>query len=115
MEAKTKSINLEGLAMNSIRFVFEDRLAEAYDFVLADDLYLFFKFGSPNSRCEIAIAYDEYMDGGDWYVNEGHLDRNDLKLVNDIVWEYLYTDETWQRLCCGIDKLIAEFNGKEGE
>jgi hypothetical protein len=98
---------------NDVRITLDDRCAEAHDFVLADDLYLFFKFGSPNSRCEIGIAYDQFVGGGDWYVNDGHLGGCDRKLIDEIVFEKLPVVPEFARFNVAVDTAIRKFNGME--
>lgn len=83
----------------------------AYDFALADDLYLFFKFESPKSDCEIGIAYDAIVDGGEWYVNDGMLDGADYEIVYDIVWNRLPAAPEFDTFAFQIDLAIRRFNG----
>ena len=94
---------------SNIRITMDDRCAEAYDFALADDLYLFFKFGSPNSRCEIGIAYDVFVDSGDWYVSEGHLDERDFRLIDYII-DKLHEEEEWFDFLAAVDAAVRRFN-----
>lgn len=97
---------------SNIRITLEDKCAEAYDFELAGDLYLFFKFGSPNSRCEIGIAYDEFVDGGDWYVNDGHLgDSSDV--IDDIIFDKLPMTPEFSAFNVAVDAAMRKFNGLE--
>ena len=98
---------------SNIRITLDDRCADAYDFVLADDLYLFFKFGSPNSRCEIGIAYDQFVSGGDWYVNDGHLSGYDHKLIDEIVFEKLPLVPELHDFNVAVDAAMRKFNGLE--
>jgi len=85
----------------------------AHGFVLANDLYLFFKFESPKSDCEIGIAYDEYVDGGDWYVNDGELGRSDREIINDIIYDKLPMEKEWMDFCVAVDAAARRFNGEE--
>lgn len=100
---------------NSIRFESDegDYKTTAYDFTLADDLYLFFKFESPKSNCEIGIAYDEYVDGGDWYVQDGTLGGCDHEIVNDIIWSRLPRTEEFDRVDAAVQRAIRAFNEQE--
>lgn len=82
----------------------------AYDFKLASDLYLLFKFESPNSDCEIAIAYDEYVDGGDWYVNDGELDEDDDEIVNDVVFSKLPMTLEFTEFETAVNAAVSKFN-----
>lgn len=83
----------------------------AYDFVLAEDLYLFFRFKSPKSDCEIGIAYDMFVDGGDWYVNEGELGWQDYQIVDDIIWNRLMRTPEFEAFAFQVDIAIRRFNG----
>lgn len=85
----------------------------AFRFVIEDDLYLFFKFVSPKSNCEIAIAYDVYMDSGEWYVNDGELDDCDWEIVNDILFTRLPMNQKFSQFMSIVDAAVREFNGKE--
>ena len=85
----------------------------AYGFTLADDLYLFFRFESPKSDCEIAIAYDEYVDCGDWYVNDGELGGQDYEIVTDLVFNRLPTADEFKRFEDTVYAAVREFNGLE--
>ncbi len=97
---------------NNIEFRTEEGeyRTRAWDFVIADDLYIFFQFGSPKSRCEIGIAYDELVDGGDWYVNEGELCGQDYEIVSDIIWNRLWSRPEFNELGNAIDLAIRKFN-----
>ena len=101
--------------MNSIEFRTDEGNYEtrAYDFVLDDDLYLFFKFESPKSSCEIGIAYDEYEDCGDWYVNDGTLGGQDYEIVTDIIWNRLPDSSEWNGFRVAVDAAVRRFNGME--
>lgn len=83
----------------------------AYDFVMTDDLYIFFKFESPKSSCEIGIAYDELIDGGDWYVNEGELGGEDYQIVSDIIWNRLWRRHEFDKFCNAVERAMRKFNG----
>ena len=85
----------------------------AHNFTLADDLYLFFKFESPESDCEIGIAFDQYEDAGDWYVSDGHLGGSDYKFINKIVWTELCKSEEWRRFRAAVDAAVRQFNGED--
>ena len=85
----------------------------AYDFVLADDLYLFFKFESPKSRCEIAIAYDLFVSGGDWYVNRGDLDAQDDGIIDDVIFTRLPMTPEFTDFEMAVDAAMRKFNGRE--
>lgn len=88
-----------------------DYEVRAYNFVLAQDMYMFFRFKSPKSDCEIAIAYDEFVNGGDWYVNDGEFDYDaDQEIVDDIIFDGFGRDERLLRLYRAIDAAIDEFN-----
>lgn len=82
----------------------------AYDFVMADDLYIFFKFESPKSRCEIGIAYDQLVDGGNWYVNEGELVGNDHAIVSDVVFDKLWNSPEFDGFYIAVDLAMRKFN-----
>jgi len=82
----------------------------AYDFKLAGDLYLLFKFESPKSDCEIAIAYDEYVDGGEWYVNDGDLGGQDDEIVNDVVFNGLPMTPEFTEFETAVNAAVRKFN-----
>ena len=86
----------------------------AHDFYMADDLYLFFKFESPKSDCEIGIAYDQYKDAGDWYVNNGRFDYRDQEIVDDVIWTRLCESAEWRRFRVAVDAAVRQLNGLEG-
>ena len=98
---------------NDIKFESDEGgyITRAYDFTLADDLYLFFRFQSPKSDCEIGIAYDEFVDGGDWYVADGDLDGNDEKIVSDVIWDKLPETSEFFKFNAAVDAAMREFNG----
>jgi len=83
---------------------------KAYDFVIADDLYIFFKFRSPKSMCEIGIAYDQFVDGGDWYLHNGDLRGQDHKIVDDIVWNRLMRTPEFAEFDMAVSKAARKFN-----
>lgn len=88
-----------------------DYKVRAYDFVLAEDMYMFFRYKSPESDCEIGIAYDEFVNGGDWYVNDGMLDySHDEEIINDLIFDGFGSNERLLRLYKAIDAAIDEFN-----
>lgn len=87
-----------------------DYETRAYDFALADDLYLFFRFESPKSRCEIGIAYDQYADGGDWYVNDGVLGGQDHQIVSDVVFNRLPATPEFTDFEIAVDAAKRKFN-----
>ena len=99
--------------MNNIRITFEDKAAEAFDFTIADDLYIFFRFRSPNSDCEIGIAFDQLIDGGDWYENDGHLGGYDHKLVDEVL-NRLWDTPEFDRFHSAVNAAARMFNGLEG-
>lgn len=101
--------------MNNIEFKTDEGNypTRAHSFVLADDLYLFFRFESPKSDAEIGIAYDEYEDAGDWYVNDGHFDYQDQEIVNDVIWGRLAESDEWRKFKVAVDAAVREFNGVE--
>lgn len=101
--------------MNNIEFTTNEGnyRTRAHSFVLADDLYLFFKFESPKSDCEIGIAYDEYVDSADWYVHDGELCGQDYEIINDILFSKLPMTPEFTDLEIAIDAAIRKFNGKE--
>lgn len=102
--------------MNNIEFKTDEGNypTRAHSFTLADDLYLFFRFESPKSDCEIGIAYDVYVDGGyDWYVNDGTLGGQDHEIVNDLIWNRLAENDEWRRFRVAVDAAVREFNGLE--
>ena len=82
----------------------------AFDFVIADDLYLFFKFRSPKSRCEIGIAYDQIASGGDWYVHDGDLDGNDYDIVTDVVFSGLFGKPEFVEFYETVQAAASKFN-----
>ena len=84
--------------------------SEAYDFRIADDLYLFFKFRSPKSQCEIAIAYDVYVDSGDWYVNDGNLDECDFVFVDDVISNKLPRTPEFTDFDIAVYVAVRNFN-----
>ena len=94
---------------SNIRMTMDDGRAEACDFALADDLYLFFKFRSPNSECEIGIAYDVFIDSGDWYVSEGHLDECDFRLIDYII-DKLHEEPEWFDFTTSVEDEVRRFN-----
>ena len=96
-----------------LKFDDGDYKSRAYDFVVADDLYIFFKFESPKSDCEIGIGYDVYRCGGDWYVNDGTLDGCDYEIVNDIVWNAMPASPEFRVLDDTIEAAVRRFNGEE--
>ena len=100
--------------MNGIKFEFDDGdyVSVAHSFELASDLYLFFRFESPKSDCEIGIAYDQFEDGGEWYVNNGHLDWGDHELVDDVIWDKLPNTSEFMGVCAAIAEAVREFNGR---
>ena len=85
----------------------------AYDFELMCDLYLFFKFESPKSNCEIGIAYDCLVSEDEWFVNDGEFAWSDSKIVDDVIFTKLYENEKFALLRSVIHKAIEEFNRKE--
>ena len=90
--------------------IIESNETKAYDFKFADDLYLFFKFESPKSRCEIGIAYDQYVDGGDWYVNDGNLDKNDYEIVTNVVFDRLPSTPEFTKFDIAVYSAVRNFN-----
>ena len=88
-----------------------DYETRAYEFALADDLYMFFKFESPKSDCKIGLAYDVLVDGGDWYVNDGVLAGADYEIVDDIVWNRIMRTPEFDTFAFQIDLAIRRFNG----
>lgn len=84
----------------------------AYGFSLAEDLYLFFRFESPKSDCEIGIGFDQYIDAGDWYVSDGHLDGNDDGIVEDVVFNRLAETGEWQSFAGAVLAAAKVFNGE---
>lgn len=85
--------------------------ARAHSFALADDLYLFFRFESPESDAEIGIAYDEYVDGGDWYVNEGKVGGQDYECIDEIVFDRLPSTPEFTDFDIAVDRARRRFNG----
>ena len=83
----------------------------AHRFVMADDLYTFFKFESPKSDCEIAIAYDLLVSGGDWYVNDGTLDGQDDAIVDDVVFTRLPESPEFKEFEEAVNAARRKFNG----
>ena len=96
-----------GIEIKSNEGGYETRV---YDFALADDLYLFFRFESPKSKCEIGIAYDQYEDAGDWYVNDGHLGGQDYQIIDDIIFDKLPEQPEWFDFRVAVDKAVRRFN-----
>ena len=84
---------------------------KAYRFVIADDLYLFFRFESPKSNCEIAIAYDVFVDSRDWYVNDGLFDYDECKIIDDVIFDKLPMTTEWLDFRAAIDAAVRKFNG----
>ena len=101
--------------MNSIEIISDEGnyVTRAHSFRLADDMYLFFKFVSPKSDCEIGIAYDEYVDAGDWYVSSGTLGGCDYEIVNDVLFNGLPMTPEFTDLEIAVDAAIRKFNGRE--
>ena len=87
-----------------------DYKTKAYDFMIADDLYLFFKFRSPKSYCEIGVAYDQFVDGGEWYVNDGNLRGQDHEIVDDIVWNRLMGVPEFVEFDMAVSAAARKFN-----
>lgn len=83
----------------------------AHGFAMADDLYLFFRFESPKSDCEIGIAYDQFVDCGDWYVSDGELGGNDYEIVNDIVFGKLPMTPEFTDFETAVNAAVRRFNG----
>lgn len=84
--------------------------AYATEFTLADDMYLFFEFKSPKSGCEIGIAYDEFVNDGDWFISNGTLDVQDREIVNDVVFDLLPEQNEFHLVTFVIDSAIRKFN-----
>lgn len=87
-----------------------DYKTKAYDFTIADDLYMFFKFKSPKSRCEIGIAYDQIATGGDWYVHDGNLGGCDYEIVTDIVFDRLWGEPEFVEFYETVQAAASKFN-----
>lgn len=95
--------------MNNMKIRTDGGYAEGFE--LADDLYLFFQFKSEKSACEIGIAFDQFIDGGDWYVNNGHFDNGDYCVVDEIVYIKMPKAYEWKRFEDAITRATMEFNG----
>ena len=85
--------------------------ARAHSFALADDLYLFFKFVSPESDAEIGVAYDILVDGGEWYINEGTLGGQDYECIDEIVFDKLPSTPEFTDFDIAVDRARRKFNG----
>lgn len=98
---------------NNIEFVTDEGNypTRAYNFTLASDLYLFFKFESPESDCEIGVAFDTIEDGGDWYVNDGILGGQDYEIVDDLIWTQLPRSDEWRVFVATVFDAVSAFNG----
>jgi len=86
----------------------------AYGFGLCDDLYLRFKFESPESDCEVAIAYDVYVDGDypSWFVSDGELSDRDDDVIDAIFDEKLPVVPEWRAFRSAVDAAVSKFNGE---
>lgn len=82
----------------------------ATNFYMADDAYLFFKFKSPKSDCEIGIAYDEFVNGGDCFVNDGELNSQDYQIIDEIIFDRLPRENEFKLVTLALDKAIRKFN-----
>lgn len=85
---------------------------KAYRFVMANDMYLFFRFESPKSKCEVGIAYDEFVDGGDWFVNDGLLGGLDNQIIDDVIFDKLPNTPEYLEFNAAVDAAMRKFNGK---
>ena len=95
---------------SNIRITLDDRIAMAYDFIIADDRYIFIRFGSPNSDCEIGIAFDQFVNGGSWYENDGHLGEYDHKLVDEVL-DKLWDTPEFDEFHRAVNAAASKFNG----
>ena len=95
-----------------IRYENDGYEARAFDFKVAEDMYLFFEFESPKNRCTISIAYDVFVDGGEWYVADGDFDYDDQEAVDYII-DNLEGNEKARRFLNAIDRAIKEFNEED--
>ena len=82
----------------------------AHGFHIEDDLYMFFEFESPKSKCTIGIAYDQYASGGDWYGSDGHVHDNDWDIVTNVVFDRLPVTPEFERFDNTVLAARYEFN-----
>ena len=98
---------------NGIKFTIDmgTYTARAHSFALADDLYLFFRFESPESDAEIGVAYDILVDGGEWYVSEGNVGGQDGECIDEIVFNLLPSTTEFTHFDIAVDRARRMFNG----